>query len=147
MRKPAFCIYENKDADQLRGNREADQHLCFRYTDSTIPLLPKSEISCLWSSSLAVQTGFLITRLICKQHRHRSACLSKQSNQLFYDFIFCLVFAEQAGFRCLIFILIQFSTAFHVVKIWFTVLVAGVHVYCLIRSGLQVCSSHPQIGW
>ena len=23
MRKPAFCICENKDADQLRGNREA----------------------------------------------------------------------------------------------------------------------------
>ena len=42
MRKPAFCISENKDADQLRGNREADQRLCFRYTDSTIPLLPKS---------------------------------------------------------------------------------------------------------
>ena len=43
MRKPAFSICENKDADQLRGNREADQRLCFRYTDSTIPLLPKSE--------------------------------------------------------------------------------------------------------
>ena len=43
--KPDFCICENKDADQLRGNREADQRLCFRYTDSTIPLLPKSEIS------------------------------------------------------------------------------------------------------
>ena len=42
VRKPAFCICENKDADQLRGNREADQRLCFRYTDSTIPLLPKS---------------------------------------------------------------------------------------------------------
>ena len=27
--------------------READQRLCFRYTDSTIPLLPKSEISSL----------------------------------------------------------------------------------------------------
>ena len=40
-----FCICENKDADQLRGNPEADQHLYFRYTDSTIPLLPKSEIS------------------------------------------------------------------------------------------------------
>ena len=39
MRKPDFCICENKDADQLRGNREADQGLCFRYTDSTIPLL------------------------------------------------------------------------------------------------------------
>ena len=45
--KPAFCICENKDTDQLRGNREADQRLCFRYTDSTIPLLPKSEISSL----------------------------------------------------------------------------------------------------
>ena len=39
MRKPAFCICENKGADQLRGNREADQRLCFRYIDSTIPLL------------------------------------------------------------------------------------------------------------
>ena len=47
MRKPAFCICENKDADQLRGNREADQSLCFHYKDSTIPLLTKSEISSL----------------------------------------------------------------------------------------------------
>ena len=45
VRKQAFCICENKDADQLRGNREADQRLCFRYMDSTIPLLSKSEIS------------------------------------------------------------------------------------------------------
>ena len=45
VRKPAFCICENKDADQLRGNREADQRLCFLYTDSTIPLFPKSKIS------------------------------------------------------------------------------------------------------
>ena len=78
MRKPAFCICENKDADQLRGNCEADQCLCFRYTDSTIPLLPKSEISSLQPSSVAVQpglcrtwsetpkTGFLIMRLIFK---------------------------------------------------------------------------------
>ena len=34
MRKPMFCICENKDADQLRGNREADQRLCFRYIDN-----------------------------------------------------------------------------------------------------------------
>ena len=44
VRKPAFCICENIDADQLRGNREADQRLCFHYIDSTIPLLPKYEI-------------------------------------------------------------------------------------------------------
>ena len=46
MGKPTICIGENKDADQLRSDREADQRLCFRYTDSTIPLLPKYEISC-----------------------------------------------------------------------------------------------------
>ena len=61
MRKPDFCICENKDADQLRGNREADQRLCFRYTDSTIPLLPKSEISKLQPSSAVVQPGLCRT--------------------------------------------------------------------------------------
>ena len=39
MRKPAICICENKDADQLHSNCAADQRLCFRYIDSTIPLL------------------------------------------------------------------------------------------------------------
>ena len=42
MRKPAFCICENKDADQLRSYCAADQRLCFRYIDTTIPLLSKS---------------------------------------------------------------------------------------------------------
>ena len=44
MGKPTICIGENKDADRLRGNREADQRLCFRYSDSTIPFLLKCEI-------------------------------------------------------------------------------------------------------
>ena len=37
MRKSAFCICENKGADQLRGNRAADQRLCFatQYNPST----------------------------------------------------------------------------------------------------------------
>ena len=77
MRKPDFCICENKGADQLCGNRKADQRLCFRYTDSIISLLPKSKISSLLPSSVAEQpglcgtrskhpkTGFLTTRLIC----------------------------------------------------------------------------------
>ena len=77
MRKPAFRICENKDADQLRGYREADQRFCFRYIDSTIPLLPTYEISRLQPSCVVVQpglcgtwsetpkTGFLTTRLIC----------------------------------------------------------------------------------
>ena len=68
MRKPAFCICENKDADQ-------PAKLISGFV-STIPLLSKSEISSLKPSSVAVQPGlcglwsetpktaFLITRLI-----------------------------------------------------------------------------------
>ena len=75
VKKPAFCICENKDTDQLRGNHEAVQCLRFRYIDTTIPLLSKYEISSLQPSSVAVQpglcqtwsetpkTGFLRTRL------------------------------------------------------------------------------------
>ena len=62
MRKPTFCICENKDADELGGNREADQRLCFRYIDSTIPLLSKSEISSFYPSSVVVQPGLCRTR-------------------------------------------------------------------------------------
>ena len=39
MRKPMFCICENKDADQLRSNRKADQRLCFCYVDKENPSL------------------------------------------------------------------------------------------------------------
>ena len=51
MGKPTICIGENKGADQLRSNREADQRLCFRYMDSTIPLLfQRLIIFCVQSS-------------------------------------------------------------------------------------------------
>ena len=53
--KQTICIGENKDADQLRGNREADQRLCFHYMESTIPLLSESKISRLQPSSVLVQ--------------------------------------------------------------------------------------------
>ena len=92
MRKPAFCICENKDADQLRGYREADQRLCFRYTDSTIPLLSKSKISSLLPSCVAVQpglcrtrsktpkTGFLTTRLKLSMDRNNFKFLHQYLN-------------------------------------------------------------------
>ena len=84
MRKPDFYICENKEADQLRS---------FRHIDSTMPLLPKSEISSLEPSSVAVQpcvcrtwsetpkTGFLMTQL-------KYICLSvfKINFLLFYKF-------------------------------------------------------------
>ena len=37
-------IPSHKSADQLHGNRAADRRLCCRYKNSTIPLIPKSEI-------------------------------------------------------------------------------------------------------
>ena len=61
MRKPTICIGENKDADQLRGNREAYQRFCFRYSDNTIPLLRKSEISSFKLFSVSVQAGLCRT--------------------------------------------------------------------------------------
>ena len=87
MRKPDFCLCENKGADQLRSNCEADQRLCFRYTDSTLSLLIKSEISSFYAASGTVhvglcqtwletpKTGFLASRLIlyCKHH-NKSDC-------------------------------------------------------------------------
>ena len=62
MRKTDFLMCENKGTDQLRSNRKADQRLCFCNTDSTIPLFPKSEISSLWPSSMALQPGLCGTR-------------------------------------------------------------------------------------
>ena len=46
MSKPAFCICENRGADQQRNNR-ANQHFCFRFIDSAIIVLPKFYISSL----------------------------------------------------------------------------------------------------
>ena len=57
MGKPTICIGENKGADQLRGNCEADQRLCFRYSDSTIPLLFKL-LACFCSC-----TGWFVSDL------------------------------------------------------------------------------------
>ena len=83
LRKPTLCKCENKDADKLLGNCEADQWFCFHYLDSTIPQLPKSTISSLssgctvWFVSDLVRihiVGFLTLRLkywpTCSHDQH-----------------------------------------------------------------------------
>ena len=65
VRKPAFCICENKDADQLRGYREADQRLCFHYIlpnlgPSAVTVQPGLCVTC----SETPKTGTVLTRLI-----------------------------------------------------------------------------------
>ena len=49
MGKPTICLGENKDADQLRGNREADQRLVFAtwIVQSLFYLYPKFQASIL----------------------------------------------------------------------------------------------------
>ena len=64
VRKPAFCICENKNADQLRSNREADQRLFSRYIDivqSLHFLTPKFQASShlrLLYSQVCVRPGY-----------------------------------------------------------------------------------------
>ena len=75
MGKTGFLHLRKQRRNQVRAN---DQRLCFCYTDSTTLLPPKSEISSLEMSPVAVQpglcgtwsetpkTGFLTPRLIFK---------------------------------------------------------------------------------
>ena len=72
MRKPTFGICENKNTDQLRGNREADQGVCFRYIHTfLIQNFKPLAIFCsctAWFVSDQVRNqnvGFLMTRLKC----------------------------------------------------------------------------------
>ena len=69
MSKPAFCICEIKGADQVRDNRAADQHFCFRFIDSAILLLPKFDISShshffVDVTDMIDDKCFIVTRLI-----------------------------------------------------------------------------------
>ena len=61
MRKPDFCLCENKDADQLYSYCTVDQRLCFCYTNSTIPLLLIFKILRIYLSSVAAQAGLCQT--------------------------------------------------------------------------------------
>ena len=60
MRKPGLGYAKTK----LRDNHAADQRLCFRYIDSTIPLPSKSEISSLYFYPLNGCTVWLVSDLV-----------------------------------------------------------------------------------
>ena len=61
MRKLDFCLFENKDADQLCSNCTADQRFFFRYTDSMITTLVKSKISSFKPFPVTAQAGLCQT--------------------------------------------------------------------------------------
>ena len=62
MRKPTFCIYAKRKAQiSFCSNCTADQRLCFRYKDSTISILLKSEISSPQHASETIKVGLYQT--------------------------------------------------------------------------------------
>ena len=73
MRKSDFCLCENKGSDQLRSNCEADQRLCFRYSDSTVQFLFFLNPEFQASSSVCVRPGRKPRRPVFS--RHGSFCL------------------------------------------------------------------------
>ena len=79
MRKPVICICENKNAEQLRGNREADQRIFFatRLEQSLYFLNPKFQASShlLWLYSLVcVGPGRKPRRPVLSQRGSSIAC-------------------------------------------------------------------------
>ena len=63
IRQPTIGMCENKGTDQLCSNCKAGQHLCFRYTDSTILFLLKSEISSFLLVSVTAQISLFLSWL------------------------------------------------------------------------------------
>ena len=92
--KPAFYICENKDADQLRGNREADQRLYFRYIDNTILLLPIYEIS---SSLFFVGPGRKPRRPVFSQ---RVSYVSTRNTHIWTKILSCFVSDSCSSCSC-----------------------------------------------
>ena len=66
MGKPTICIGEHKGADQLCSNCEADQRLCFRYSDNTIHFLLKPKFQA--SSSFLCLYRSVCVGLVRKPH-------------------------------------------------------------------------------
>ena len=88
MRKPAFCICENKDADQLRGNRKADQRLCFCYIVRSLYFLyTKFQASShpVWlHSRVGVRPGWKPRRPVFSQRGSSVSILQRFGDPLYY---------------------------------------------------------------
>ena len=98
MGKPTIYLGKYKDTDQLRGKREADQRLCFCYTDSTIPLLfflnPKFQATRLLLS---------LYRLVCVRPGRNPNCWFSHAQAQFrielFQFLFMYFFHLNKNFR------------------------------------------------
>ena len=75
-----ICICENKDGDELRVNREADQRLCSRYTDSARIRNFKPKAIC----PVCVEPGRKLRGSIFSQRRRGSYRPSQDQGCFYY---------------------------------------------------------------
>ena len=104
MEKQTICIGKNTGTDQLRSKCKADQCLCFRYTDSTFPLLSKSKtvqarLCRAWSkpkSFIFSRTGSYGNTIIIQCPLY---CKPVYFHEYYFNFLFSTVFVWQSIFR------------------------------------------------
>ena len=96
MGKPTICIGEKKGPDQLRSNCEADQRLCFRYSDGTIPLLLKSEISSFQLFSMLART----CRFVSDLFGNHILLVFPRGGSFYEEFGSLVVIASDSKTRC-----------------------------------------------
>ena len=101
--------YGEKRARKRKQRHKSAQRVCFRYTDSTIPLLPKFKISSLQPSSVSIQPGlsrtwsetpkpgFLTTRLICSHVFQRDE--DENSFTKWYKLYIIIVSSQQSSLQ------------------------------------------------
>ena len=126
IRKQTFCICGNTDADQLRVNREADQRLCFRYIDSTIPLLPKTEISSLKQTSVTVQLDLCRTR-----SETRALVFSSRGS---YHYGFCLQVLKMYAWEPSFMKKVQTIRNMEISKLWSYAILTAINIVFAIHS-------------
>ena len=91
VRKPAFYICENKDADQLRGKREDDQRLCFRYIESKIQIRNSKPLAIFYDCTAQFVSDMVENTR--DRFSHDAAHIVKQGFTSVITYIICLICA------------------------------------------------------
>ena len=93
--KHAQSLYEppreknnNLHRQRCRSNYEADQRLCFHYTDSIVTLLLKSEISSFKPVSFTAQTG------LCKTCSETTLLVFSRDDSYYIKILFLMHLAQ-----------------------------------------------------
>ena len=119
MRKPDFCICKNKEADQLRGNHEADQRLCFHYIEIV------QSLYFIYTKFQASSHLLWLCSPVCvgPDQKHRRPVFSRGSH--FSISVFLYDISESAGCS-------KLTMSLANVSLKFKTLIVQIHCYCLL---------------